>query len=64
MKFPDDPLALLGKRVVVTLDNDDDTAIAKGTLMRFCDGGEVVVLDDMGFLNYCWPMLRVAEDEA
>ncbi|QUU29314.1 hypothetical protein SEA_DIMINIMUS_130 [Mycobacterium phage Diminimus] len=52
---------LLGKQVKVTLDNDDPKAIATGTLLSFSDDGEVVVQDEMGFVHYCWPNLKMEE---
>jgi len=52
---------LLGKNVIVKL---DDQIVARGRLIAFDDGGEAKVVDDMGFMHYCWPMpmLDVTED--
>lgn len=52
---------LLGKNVRVVLDKDDPQSIATGVLLAFDDGGGVVVLDEMGFKHYCWPMLDIVE---
>lgn len=69
MKF-EDARALLGKRVKVTLaypamDEEIGTpnTIAVGTLVGFGDGGDFEILEDDGFLHYCWPMLEVEEIE-
>lgn len=47
---------LLGERVVVSL---DDQAVVTGMLLTVSDGGEVVLVDDMGFHHYCWPLLDI-----
>lgn len=52
---------LLGKQVRIMLDLDDENAVAEGQLLAIDDGGEFVVLDDMGFKHYCWPLLKVVE---
>ena len=53
---------LLGQQVIVTLSHDDrePDRIARGTLLKVADSGEVCVEDEMGFVHYCWPMLDVA----
>ena len=53
--------ALLGKQVRVTLAHDDPNGVAEGQLLAFDDGGGFVLLDDMGFKHYCWPMLLIEE---
>lgn len=58
MGISDAAKALLGQEVVVTLD-DDKGIIAKGTLLAFDDGGEVIIQDEMGFTHWCWPMLAI-----
>lgn len=50
--------ALLGKQVRVTLDKD---VVTDGKLLSFDEGGGFVLLDDMGFKHYCWPMLEIHE---
>lgn len=56
-------ISLLGKKVKVTLEVDESLVnIAKGTLLRISNSGEVVILDDMGFLHFCWPALDVVQD--
>lgn len=51
---------LLGQQVVVTLDRDGESrSVACGQLLHFADSGEVTVLDEMGFVHHCWPMLNV-----
>lgn len=54
--FP--PTHLLGKQVRIKL---DDGVIATGQLLMFGDDGEAVVLDEMGFTHWCWPMLDIEE---
>jgi small nuclear ribonucleoprotein (snRNP)-like protein len=54
--FPDTPRALLGKDVKVKL---DDTVVAQGRLIAFDDAGECVLVDEMGFTHWCWPMLEI-----
>jgi hypothetical protein len=51
---------LLGKRVRVTLD-DPASVITEGRLIGFSDGGSTEILEDDGFVHYCWPALRVEE---
>lgn len=55
-----DPRMLLGKEVRVKLDAN---TIAKGKLLGFGDGGDFEILDEMGFVHYCWPMLDIEEAE-
>lgn len=52
---------LLGQQVEVVLSREDgkESVIARGRLLAFDDGGEVRLLDDMGFVHYCWPMLEI-----
>jgi hypothetical protein len=52
---------LLGKNVTVKL---ADQVVTRGRLIAFDDGGEAKLVDDMGFIHYCWPALDVTEDEA
>jgi hypothetical protein len=57
-----DAAALLGKQVRVVLEDGPDPAgIIEGKLVSFADSGEVNVVDEMGFVHYCWPMLYVEE---
>lgn len=49
---------LLGRRVRVTLDT---SVIVTGQLLGFGEGGDFEILEDDGFVHYCWPMLDVAE---
>jgi hypothetical protein len=51
-------ISLLGQQVRVTLDNEGGI-VSEGKLVRISDGGEVVVVDDMGLCHYCWPMLKI-----
>jgi hypothetical protein len=37
----------------------DPEVVARGQLMCFDDGGGIVLLDDNGFLAFCWPRLRM-----
>ena len=59
--MPDDwypPRDLLGKDVRVKLADD---VIAEGRLISFNDGGEAVLVDEMGLVHHCWPMLDIEE---
>lgn len=58
MKF-DEMVGLLGRHVQVSLGDDDGDrkVVAEGLLIRISDFGEVVLLDEMGNLNFCWPAL-------
>lgn len=50
---------LLGKRVTVKLDAN---VIVTGLLLGFGNGGDFEILEDDGFVHYCWPMLSIAEE--
>ena len=53
---------LLGKEVVVTLSDgnaEHAAVVARGTLLAWDYGGEVVIRDEMGFVHHCWPMLHI-----
>lgn len=56
-------VALLGKRVRVTLDRPEGApaVVTEGVLLRFGDEGTFVVEQADGFVHYCWPMLDVEE---
>lgn len=54
-------VALLGKRVRVVMDYHDDKAVAEGKLLGFGDGGDFELLEDDGFIHYCWPLLKIEE---
>lgn len=49
--------ALLGQPVIASLDDD---IVAEGRLLSVSDSGEFVLVDDMGFTHYCWPLLDIA----
>lgn len=52
----------LGKRVKVTLDNQNSAdVITTGKLLGFGDDGEFEILEDDGYVHYCWPMLKIEE---
>jgi len=59
--------ALLGKRVTVILDEGgypdpkSPAVIVTGKLIGFGQGGDFEILEDDGFVHYCWPMLGVEE---
>ena len=59
--------ALLGKRVEVILDEGGypdpqaPAVIVTGKLIGFGQGGDFEILEDDGFVHYCWPMLGVEE---
>jgi len=52
--------SLLGRQVVVTLD-EGERVVASGQLLAFGDDGQVVIRDEMGFTHWCWPMLQIEE---
>lgn len=56
----EDRVYYLGRRVKVKL---SDTMICEGKLLGFGDGGTLELLEDDGFVHYCWPMLDVEEVE-
>lgn len=53
--------SLLGKQVRVTLSLEKAAVatITEGKLIGFGDGGDFEVLEDDGFVHYCWPMLNI-----
>lgn len=62
----DDVRALLGQRVkaFLTYENEQGTAeIAVGTLIGFGQGGDFEILEDDGFVHYCWPLLDIELEE-
>lgn len=64
---------LLGKQVRVTIqhqsgdlttggDNEIRNAvIVTGQLLAFGDGGDFEILEEDGFVHYCWPLLEMEE---
>lgn len=54
-------VSLLGKRVRVVMDYRDEKAVAEGKLLGFGDGGDFELLEDDGFIHYCWPLLKIEE---
>lgn len=52
---------LLGKQVTVILNHDDPKAVSRGQLLGFGEGGNIEILEDDGFIHYCWPMLEIRE---
>lgn len=63
----DDVRVLLGQRVKVTLsypEMDEQRenlapVISVGTLIGFGQGGDFEILEDDGFVHYCWPLLDI-----
>jgi hypothetical protein len=53
-----DVVKMLGKRVRVRL---YEQAATEGVLLGFGSDGEFEVVDAMGAVHYCWPMLDVVE---
>ena len=57
--------SLLGEQVRVVLGyesvNDEQgiPTVCEGQLLGFGDGGDFEILEDDGFVHYCWPMLKV-----
>lgn len=64
----DKVVAMLGKQVRVTLnrggypDPDAPSKISTGQLLGFGQGGDVEIMEDDGFVHYCWPMLDIELD--
>lgn len=60
-------VAMLGKQVKVTLDHggypntDTPALIVEGTLIGFGDEGTLEILQEDGFIHYCWPRLEMEE---
>ena len=53
---------LLGQEVEVVLSHGDErepSVIARGKLLAWDDFGECQLLDEMGSVHHCWPMLEV-----
>lgn len=58
--------AMLGKRVRVFLNmpqpgDRTEAVIAEGQLIGFGQGGDFEIIEDDGFVHYCWPMLDIEE---
>ena len=62
--------SLLGKRVQVSLTHVEviegttevkPAVITVGTLLAFGDGGDFEILEDDGFVHFCWPLLDIEE---
>lgn len=53
----------LGKQVEVLLaiDGDGSKVVARGQLLGFGEGGDFEILEDDGFVHYCWPALEMRE---
>lgn len=54
-------VSLLGKKVRVKLDVE---VTVTGTFLGFGDGGDFEILEEDGFIHYCWPMLEIEEIKA
>jgi len=56
---------LLGQQVRVTLGYEPDNweqgipVITEGKLLGFGQGGDFEILEDDGFVHYCWPALKI-----
>ena len=66
MSLPTDETvkALLGERVRVTINDGKSevggpAVITTGQLIGFGQGGDFEILEDDGFIHYCWPMLDI-----
>lgn len=56
---------LLGQRVKAFLtypDENGTATIAVGTLIGFGQGGDFELLEDDGFVHYCWPLLDIEQE--
>ena len=57
--------SLLGQQVRVTLGHEPDNwdkgipVITQGKLLGFGQGGDFEILEDDGFVHYCWPALKI-----
>jgi hypothetical protein len=54
--------ALLGRQVEVVLNRDGEMqTVARGQMLGYGEMGEVTLLDGVGDVLRCWPMLEVRE---
>ncbi len=59
--------SLLGQQVRVVLGYEDSVGdvdrgipvITQGKLLGFGQGGDFEIMEDDGFVHYCWPMLKI-----
>lgn len=59
--------SLLGQQVRVVVSYEDSEGdvdrgipvITEGKLLGFGQGGDFEILEDDGFVHYCWPMLKI-----
>lgn len=63
MKSIEEIQSLLGKHVRVVVSYNDPEVVVEGKLLSFDEGGGFVVLDEMGFKHYCWPLLEIEEGQ-
>jgi hypothetical protein len=54
-----DRCELLGRRVRIKLDN---AVIVTGIFLGYGQDGTVEILEDDGFVHYCWPLLEIEPD--
>lgn len=52
--------ALLGRDSIVTI-SKEPLVLTRGRLMSVSEAGEVGLLDEDGFMRWCWPMLDIRE---
>ncbi len=59
----DEIRSYLGRRVRVTLTDIRETpaSIAEGIFLGIGDGGDFEILEDDGFVHYCWPLLNIED---
>ena len=54
--------ALLGRDVIITIEREP-LVLTRGRLKSVSEAGEAGLLDDDGFMRWCWPMLDIREAE-
>lgn len=56
----DNVRALIGKQVRVYIDDKREVAVV-GKLLGWGQAGDFEILEDDGFVHYCWPLLTIEE---
>lgn len=54
-------LAMMQKRVKITLDWDDPNAVAVGQLVGLSEDGQATIIQDDMMRHYVWPVLKIEE---
>lgn len=53
--------SFLGQRVRISYsqDNGQFREVSVGTFIGFSEGGDFEILEDDGFVHFCWPLLHI-----